>query len=216
MNKDKINSIREDINKALNKVLSSSIVSKSTLTEGSSGTPSKITDIRPSEERSKMVELYDRLTKELDEDQFNIEFNQDSITISVAKDFPSSFDYTPYMSSLIGHMVSEGLKIVPLPEIKIRKDIKESANFFGKTAYYDPTNREIVLYVLSRHPKDIMRSFSHELIHHMQNLENRLQNITTQNVNEDNDLMKLEEEAYLLGNKMFRSWENSKKFNQYE
>lgn len=214
--KNKKQTIREDINNALDKALDFNFSFSPHLVEGSSGTPSKITDIRPSEDRSKMAHLYERLTKELDQDEFNIEFNQDSITISVAKDFPSSFDYTPYMSSIIGHMVQEGLKITPLPEIKIRKDIRESSNFFGKTAHYDPENKEIVLYVLGRHPKDVMRSFSHEMIHHMQNLEDRLHNITTQNVNEDNNLMELEREAYMLGNEMFRSWENSKKFNQYE
>lgn len=216
MNSKITKKIRQDIDKAITKALSNPIPTKAQINEGSSGIPAKITDIQSSEDRDKLIQLYDKLYNEIDKDEFNIEFNQNSIVIKIGKDFPYSFDYTPYMSSLIGHMVSEGLKIIPLPEIKIKKDLKESSNFFGKTAYYDPGNKEIVLYVLNRHPKDVMRSFSHELIHHMQNLENRLQNITTQNVNEDNNLMKLEEEAYLLGNKMFRTWENSKKFNQYE
>jgi hypothetical protein len=47
----------------------------------------------------------------------------------------------------------------------------------------------------------------------MQNLEGRLQNISTQNVNEDDYLMKIEEEAYLTGNKIFRSWEDAVKNN---
>jgi hypothetical protein len=47
------------------------------------------------------------------------------------------------------------------------------------------------------------------MIHHMQNMQGRLGNISTQNVNQDDNLKGLEEEAYQLGNIMLRSWENS-------
>jgi hypothetical protein len=51
------------------------------------------------------------------------------------------------------------------------------------------------------------------MIHHKQNLEGRLQNqIHTQNINEDEYLREIEEEAYRLGNGLlFREWENSRK-----
>jgi hypothetical protein len=38
-----------------------------------------------------------------------------------------------------------------------------------------------------------MRSFAHEMIHHHQNCEDRLGNITTQNTNEGGDLPELKE-----------------------
>ena len=41
----------------------------------------------------------------------------------------------------------------------------------------------IVLYTEGRHPKDVVRSFAHEMIHHIQNLEDRLENISTTNTN---------------------------------
>jgi hypothetical protein len=41
-----------------------------------------------------------------------------------------------------------------------------------------------------------MRSFAHEMIHHHQNCEDRLGNITTQNTNEEGDLPEIEREAY--------------------
>jgi hypothetical protein len=47
------------------------------------------------------------------------------------------------------------------------------------------------------------------MIHHCQNLEGRLGNIHTTNVNEDDYLKSLEREAYERGNMSFRSWENS-------
>jgi len=44
------------------------------------------------------------------------------------------------------------------------------------------------------------------MIHHMQNCENRLGNIATQDTNEDGDLPKIEREAYEKGNMTFRNW----------
>jgi hypothetical protein len=77
------------------------------------------------------------------------------------------------------------------------------------TAYYNPNEKSITLYTYGRHPKDVLRSYSHEMIHHKQNLEGRLKRkIYTTNVNEDGNLLELEREAYELGNLLFRSWEN--------
>jgi hypothetical protein len=64
---------------------------------------------------------------------------------------------------------------------------------------------------MGRHPKDVMRSFSHEMIHHMQNMEGRLGNITTTNVNEDDYLQEIEKEAHSKGSYVFREWEDSVK-----
>ena len=120
---------------------------------------------------------------------------------------PSKFNYPTMLSSLIQYMISKGMNIRPLPKVKFVKDDNENAkNFFGKTAYYDPNNRVIVLYTMDRHPKDVMRSFAHEMVHHMQNCEDRLGNIQTQNTNEDGDLPEIEREAYEKGNMTFRNW----------
>ena len=120
------------------------------------------------------------------------------------------FDFLPLIKSLTEYMMGNGVEIKPLPKVKFINDDKENAdNFFGKTAYYDPNTKTIALYTLDRHPKDIIRSFSHEMIHHMQNCEGRLGNITTQNTNEDGDLPEIEREAYEKGNLIFRNWEDS-------
>ena len=124
-----------------------------------------------------------------------------------------NFDYTPFMASLIEYMVNQGLNITPLPNIILRKDEKEANDFFCKTAHYSPDEKEIVLYTLGRHPKDVMRSFSHEMIHHMQNLDGKLGNISTTNTNQSNYLQEIEKEAYLKGNMMFRTWEDNIKNN---
>ena len=39
----------------------------------------------------------------------------------------------------------------------------------AKTAEYDPSNKTVSVYVDGRHPKDILRSIAHELVHHHQN-----------------------------------------------
>jgi hypothetical protein len=120
------------------------------------------------------------------------------------------FDFLPLIKSLTEYMIGCSIEIKPLPKVKFINDDKENAdNFFGKTAYYDPNTKTITLYTLNRHPKDIMRSFSHEMIHHMQNCEGRLSNITTQNTNEGGDLPEIEREAYEKGNLIFRNWEDS-------
>jgi hypothetical protein len=118
------------------------------------------------------------------------------------------------MASIIEYALDQGMKIQPIPEVKVKKDITQASDFFGRTAYYSPTEMEIVLYTLDRHPKDIMRSFTHELIHHKQNLEGKLNNITTQDTNESDRLLELEKEAYLEGNILFRNWEDKVK-NEY-
>ena len=120
-------------------------------------------------------------------------------------------DLKEYIASLLEYMLDQKMKITPLPEVKLRKDPVEAANFFGRTAYYDPNMKEIVLYTEGRHMKDIVRSFAHEMIHHKQNLEGKLENIQTTNTNESDNLLELEKEAYLEGNITFRNWEDSLK-----
>ena len=118
-----------------------------------------------------------------------------------------TFDYPKHIKSLTKFMLDKGMKLRPLPTVKfINDDIKNAEDFFGKTAYYDPNNHRIVLYTLNRHPKDVMRSFAHEMIHHMQNHEGKLETIHTQNTNEEGDLPEIEREAYEKGNMTFRSW----------
>ena len=100
------------------------------------------------------------------------------------------------------------------PRLFLRKDINNSHSILGKTAHYDPSKSCITVYVSGRHPKDIMRSFAHELVHHCQNERGDLapEKMKTMNKNyaqENEHLRKMEEEAYLQGNMCFRDWEDS-------
>ena len=117
-------------------------------------------------------------------------------------------ELVPYIKTLTQFM-DDNIEIRPLPKVKFVDDEANASKVLGKTAYYDPQNCAITLYITDRHPKDILRSFAHEMIHHMQNMQGRLGNIDTQNINQDDNLKELEEEAFQLGNIMLRSWENS-------
>ena len=112
--------------------------------------------------------------------------------------------------SLTKYMLGNKMNISPLPKLKfVDNDEKNANELLGKTAYYDPLEKSITLYTLNRHPKDILRSYAHEMIHHIQNLENRLNNISTTNTNEDGALPEIEKEAYERGNMCLRNWEDN-------
>jgi hypothetical protein len=107
------------------------------------------------------------------------------------------------------------------PNLYLKQDEENAQDLFGKTAHYDPSDMSIVLYVTNRHPKDICRSFSHELVHHHQNERGDL-NIGDASsptyAQDDKHMRKMEKEAYLKGNLLFRDWEdwykNYRKTNQ--
>ena len=123
---------------------------------------------------------------------------------------PLKEELAPHIISLTQFMGSNGLNLKPYPKVKfIDNDAENSQNIFGKTAYYDPNQQIVALYTMGRHPKDILRSYAHELIHHHQNLNNKLDHSQTTNTNEDDALDKIEREAYENGNILFRNWEDS-------
>jgi hypothetical protein len=124
--------------------------------------------------------------------------------------YSQDIDIKQRIMQLTQHMLDKGMNIEPLPNVKfVDGDNVNAREFLGKTAYYDPNSATIVLYTEGRHPKDIVRSFSHEMIHHIQNLEGRLDNITTTNTQEDDTLNDIETEANLKGTMTFRNWTDS-------
>ena len=124
--------------------------------------------------------------------------------------YSSDIDYKEHIKELTKYMIEDGWNIQPLPKVVFKHGDSENArDFFGKTAYYDPNTKTIVLYTEGRHPKDIVRSFSHEMVHHEQNLEGRLGDIYTTNTQEDDRLNDIEKEANLNGTMTFRNWTDS-------
>jgi len=124
--------------------------------------------------------------------------------------YSKDIDVKGKIMQLTQHMLDKGYNIEPLPKVEfVDGDSDNAREFLGKTAYYNPSNQTITLYTEGRHPKDIVRSFTHEMIHHIQNLEGRLGNITTTNTQEDDNLNDIEAEANLKGTMTFRNWTDS-------
>ena len=95
----------------------------------------------------------------------------------------------------------------------MRQDAENAQQSLGKTAYYDPAEKLIVLYITNRHPKDVLRSFSHELVHHAQNCRGELDDLSTDaHYAKDGKGREIEEEAYLQGNLNLRDYEDSIKY----
>jgi hypothetical protein len=97
------------------------------------------------------------------------------------------------------------------PRVILKQDEENAQGIFGKTAYYDPEDMSVVLFITNRHPKDICRSFAHELIHHVQNERGDLElgDVTSPTyAQDDKHMRKMEMEAYLKGNLLFRDWED--------
>jgi Zn-dependent peptidase ImmA (M78 family) len=103
------------------------------------------------------------------------------------------------------------------PKVILRQDQENGSKTLGRTAYYDPAELTIVLYTTNRHPKDILRSFAHELIHHVQNERGDLHlgdASDPQYAQNDEHMRKMEKEAYLQGNLLMRDFEDNFKYQQ--
>jgi hypothetical protein len=104
------------------------------------------------------------------------------------------------------------------PRVFLRDDPENAQNPLGKTAYYDPEQMSVVLYTNGRHPKDIMRSLAHELVHHTQNCNGEFDNVGDMGegyAQNDPHLREMERRAYEKGNLCFRDWEDSIKGTIY-
>jgi len=109
----------------------------------------------------------------------------------------------------------EQYNIQQAPKLILRKDEENAKKIFGRTAYYSPVDQEIVVFITNRHPKDILRSYCHELIHHVQNERGDLKmgDATSPTYAQDDDhLRKMEMEAYLKGNLLLRDFEDNFKY----
>ena len=97
------------------------------------------------------------------------------------------------------------------PRLFLRNDSENAKNPFGKTAFYDPEARSVTLYVTNRHPKDILRSLGHELVHHKQNCDGQFSDSNDMSAGyaqRDPHLRDMEEKANLHGSMCLRDFED--------
>jgi len=117
----------------------------------------------------------------------------------------------PHIQGMYDHF-DQKLSFKKPPTMVFDSDPNNQASILGKTAYYDPQSLEIHIYSDGRHPKDMLRSIAHELIHHHQNMEGRL-DVGGYNgpgyYLENDKLRKIEHEAMLEGNALMREYEDT-------
>jgi hypothetical protein len=134
---------------------------------------------------------------------------------------PANIDLAPlepHVNGMYDHFAQKfGFKKPPV--IFFDSDPSNQSNVLGKTAYYDPNALEIHVFTDGRHPKDMLRSIAHELIHHRQNLEGRLNVGGYQGEGyylKNKELKKLEQEAMKDGNETLREYEDGLKIKRNE
>jgi len=155
--------------------------------------------------------------KSSSEPEFKTNYSSPKLAVTENATYSNSINIMEKCAELTNYMIELGMPIEPVPAVEfVDGDTENAKDFFGKTAYYDPNEKKIVLYTEGRHPKDIVRSFAHEMIHHMQNLDGRLGPITTTNTQEDDHLNDIEAEANLKGTMTFRNWTDSLQEGLYD
>jgi len=101
----------------------------------------------------------------------------------------------------------------------ITNDTKNSEDPFGKTAYYNPEEKSVTLFILNRHPKDILRSFAHELTHHAQHCRGDFDGhdvSTEEGYAQKNPILRsAEEEAYKMSI-LVRDWTDTMETDEKE
>lgn len=128
----------------------------------------------------------------------NIEIKSISVTPELKQNLASLYSY-----------LSKYLGIKTIPRLVFRNNKENSNDMLGFTGYYDSANKTIVLFSTDRHPKDILRSFAHEVIHYFQDLKGTLphdQKLSSGYAQNDPHMRKMEMHAYLFGNILFRDW----------
>jgi len=99
--------------------------------------------------------------------------------------------------------------------IVFESNMDNTGKVFAPTGNYDPQAKRVTIYVDQRHPKDILRSLAHELVHHKQNCAGNFDGGVSTDpgyAQRDQHMREMEGDAYRTGNVMlFRDWEDNYK-----
>ena len=131
-------------------------------------------------------------------------FNKSNLDFAKIKPFLASF--LPFAQKKMGFDQP--------PSVTFLSDQDNASKVLGKTAFYDPNSLSVVIYTDGRHPKDMLRSISHELVHHTQNCKGNFDNkpdVGEGYFQNDQYMQEMEREAYEKGNMCFREWEETHK-----
>ena len=94
---------------------------------------------------------------------------------SMLKEEVTHKDFGPMMDAFVS-FASDKLGIKSLPKINYKADDEqgEQPSFGG----YNPSSNEIVICTKNRHPMDVFRTLAHELVHHKQNEDGRIKDVS--------------------------------------
>lgn len=104
-----------------------------------------------------------------------------------------------------------------IPAISYVDDLDNYYNPLCKTGGYDQENETIQIFITGRHPKDILRSLAHEMLHHVQKCEGVMDGkdmgatVNPNYIMHDDFLKGIEADAFERGNITFREWEACQK-----
>lgn len=122
-------------------------------------------------------------------------------------------------AKLLKYMMGR-LKIQSPPtRLILKKDEKNAKEPWSFTGHYDPDAKSITLQTFGRHHVDILRTFAHEVIHHWQNENGKLVSKdsvqpSSQYAQKNPHLRQMEKQAYLLGNIIFRDFEDIERYGK--
>jgi hypothetical protein len=133
----------------------------------------------------------------------------------------SDKNFKQQVAKLLKYMMGRLNIQSPPSSLKLVNDEKNAKQPWGYTGYYNPDSKQIVLFVTDRHPTDLLRSFAHELIHHWQNLNGQFSDkeknkTDPQYAQKNSHLRKMEKQAYLLGNMVFRDFQDTQRFGDVD
>ena len=104
------------------------------------------------------------------------------------------------------------------PKLFLKQDSQNADDPLGKTGFYDPANESITIFTTGRHPKDVMRSLAHELMHHAQKCNgdfDNVENMGEQGYAQSNSHLRTMEIQAYQASIVFRDWEDSIKGTIY-
>ena len=125
----------------------------------------------------------------------------DGVSSSNSRDF-----YRGSIESLVKFLLKNDFTSAPIPPVILHRLEQDEQNPFKQlTGYFNPNNFEIHLFLCGRHPKDVLRTLAHELVHVKQFNEGRLAEGGSK-LEDDPVLRGCELEAFTNGNLGFRMW----------
>lgn len=106
-------------------------------------------------------------------------------------------DFGPMMDAFVS-FASDKLGLLSIPKIQYKDNEEQGCQpSFGG---YNPDSHEIVISTKNRHPMDVFRTLAHELVHHKQNEDGRIKDVSK----EGSTGSPIEDEANSLAGRLMR------------